>query len=149
MTTNNPNPAKITLETRQIQGIPCLACIPEQAQPCPVVFTVPGHGGTKTSLLPLAYRLAEHGLACVSFDPLYHGERADRDLFEAADPALGGFLPPDSGMDMYRVFLQVIRQCSVDIQSLIYRLGDDPRLGSLAHRRDRVFDGRLRGLRGF
>jgi uncharacterized protein len=123
-----PHPIKIQVETRKIQEVPLITCIPDQAQPCPVVFAIPGHGGSRTSLLPLAYRLAERGLACVSFDPIYHGERADRRLLEAADPALGGIYPPDSGLDVYRVFLQVIRQCSVDIQGLLTSLADDRRL---------------------
>ena len=118
----------ITLEEKTIQGIPVLLCLPERTAPCPLVFAIPGHGGNRTSLLSLAHRLAQRGLACASFDPLYHGDRAQPILFEAARPELGGIYPPDTGMDMYRVFLQVICQCSLDIQILLSALDGDPRL---------------------
>ncbi len=116
------------LETGAIAGIPILTCIPHRPHPCPLVFAIPGYGGTQTSLLSLAYRLAQRGLACVSFDPLYHGERADERQYNAADPTLGGIYPPESGMDIFRVFLQVIRQCSLDIQTLLPALSADARL---------------------
>jgi dienelactone hydrolase len=119
---------EVKLECSTSGGIPLLACIPVRSQPCPLVFAIPGYGGTKTSLLPLAYRLAQRGLACISFDPLYHGERGDERQKNAADPALGGIYPPETGMDIFRVFLLVIRQCSLDIQSLLPILSGDARL---------------------
>lgn len=118
----------VKLETGTIAGIPILTYIPHRPRPCPLVFTIPGYGGTQTSLLSLAYRLAQRGLACVSFDPLYHGERADARQYNAADPALGGIYPPECGMDTFRVFQQVIRQFSLDIQTLLPILSADARL---------------------
>ncbi len=118
----------VKLETGAVAGIPILTCIPLRPRLCPLVFAIPGYGGTKTSLISLAYRLAQRGLACVSFDPLYHGERADARQYNAADPALGGIYPPECGMDTYRVFLQVIRQCSMDIQTLLPVFSADARL---------------------
>ncbi len=127
-----------SLESSTVAGIPLLACIPQRAHPCPLVFAVPGFGGTRTSLLSLAFRLAQRGLTCVSFDPLYHGARRDERLDHAADPTFGGIYPPESGMDTYRVFLQVIRQCSLDIKTLLPILSADARL-----------DGTLVGVTGF
>jgi predicted esterase len=118
----------VKLESSTAAGIPILACIPDQPRPCPLVFAVPGFGGSKTSLLSLAYRLARRGIACISFDPLYHGDRGDERLLNAADSALGGIYPPETGMDTFRVFLQVIRQCSLDIQTLLAVVSADNRL---------------------
>jgi dienelactone hydrolase len=118
----------VALESSTLAGIPTLACIPRRPRPCPLVFALPGYGGTRTSLLSLAYGLAQRGLACISIDPLYHGQRADERQFNAADPTLGGIYPPECGMDTYRVFLQVIRQCSLDIQTLLPVLSGDARL---------------------
>jgi dienelactone hydrolase len=118
----------ITLETGQVEGIPILSCIPRQQQPCPVVFFIPGFWGNKTSGLSLAYRLARRGLACLSFDPLYHGDRYDPHTEQAADPAFGGIYPPDTGLDIGVVFFQVIRQCSLDLQTLLAALVNDARL---------------------
>ncbi len=120
--------SSILLETDTLAGIPILACLPAQRDPCPVVFAIPGYGGDRSSLLRLARRLAEAGLACVSFDPLYHGLRADPILHDAARPEMSGIYPPETGLDIYRTFLQVIRQCSLDVQTLLAALAGDARL---------------------
>lgn len=119
---------RISLETGRVDKIPYLALIPEHTEPCPVVFSVPGYGGNKVWNLSLHYRLAQRGLACISFDPLYHGERGDPRLEQAADPAYGGIYPPETGMDIYFLFLQVIRQCGLDLRTLLDHFGKDPRL---------------------
>jgi pimeloyl-ACP methyl ester carboxylesterase len=118
----------ITLETGQIEDIPLLSCIPVQQEPCPVVFFIPGFWGNKASGLSLAYRLAGRGLACISLDPLYHGDRYHPRSQQAAEPAFGGIYPPDTGLDIGFVFFQVIRQCSLDIQTLLAALANDTRL---------------------
>lgn len=118
----------ITLETGQVEGIPILSCIPRQQEPCPIVFFIPGFWGNKSSGLSLAYRLARRGLACLSLDPLYHGDRYDPRSEQAADPTFGGIYPTDTGLDLGVVFFQVIRQCSLDLQTLLAALVNDARL---------------------
>jgi hypothetical protein len=120
--------AIITLETGQVADIPILASLPTRSQPCPVVFYVCGYGGTKADGLTLAYRLAQAGMACISFDPLYHGDRYDPRLDHAADPALGGIYPPETGLDTGVAFFQVIRQAGLDIATLLRHFTGDPRL---------------------
>jgi pimeloyl-ACP methyl ester carboxylesterase len=93
-----------------------------------VVFYIPGYTASKEAGLSLAYRLARRGLACVSFDPLYHGERYDPCLEQAADPGLGGVYPPETGLDTGMAFFHVIRQCALDVHTLLARLASDARL---------------------
>jgi hypothetical protein len=93
-----------------------------------VVFYVCGFGGNKTGGLSLGYQLAQQGVACISFDPLYHGERYDPKVERAAEPALGGIYPPETGLDIGVVFFQVIRQCSLDIGRLLAYYANDTRL---------------------
>jgi hypothetical protein len=81
----------------------------------------------KETGLPLAYRLARRGVACLSFDPLYHGDRYDPRLEHAADPVLGGVYPPETGLDIGYGFFQVIEQCALDVQTLLAQLANDPR----------------------
>jgi hypothetical protein len=93
-----------------------------------VVFYVPGYGVGKETGIALGYRIAAAGAAFVAFDPLWHGERFDRRLFEAADPALGGIYPPETGLDIFATFYRVIGQCLEDVRTLLAHLADDPRL---------------------
>ncbi len=105
-----------------------LTISPEAAACCPAVFFISGYGGRKEHGLSLGYRLAERGFFFVSFDALYHGERYDRRLDHAADPALGGIYPPDSGLDTGVTFFRVIHQCLLDVETLIEHFGTDPRV---------------------
>jgi dienelactone hydrolase len=89
---------------------------------------IPGYGLPKESGLGLGYKLAQAGLCCVAIDPLWHGERFDRRLFEAADPALGGVYPPDAGLDIGVTFYTVIGQCLPDVRAVLDHLAGDPRL---------------------
>ena len=118
----------VNLEERTIAGIPSLLCLPVQPAQAPLVIVVPGFGGNKEQSLPLAYRLALRGLACLCFDPLYHGARYDTRLDHAMDAAYGGVYPPDSGLDTFLLFYQVIRQSALDVAALLARLAADERL---------------------
>lgn len=84
----------ISLHSTSVANIPVLTLIQNGAKACPVVFYVPGYGGTKESGLNLGYQLARQGFFVVSFDPLWHGERFDERLFNP-QPAL---YPPDTGL---------------------------------------------------
>ena len=118
----------IHLEEGQIAGIPALLWVPVQREPAPVVVSIPGFGGGKEQALSLAYRLAQRGLACLSFDPLHHGARADGALEHAAAPEQGAVYPPDSGLDTFLLFYRVIRQSAADVATLLAHLAGDPRL---------------------
>jgi dienelactone hydrolase len=117
----------ITLETYLIEHIPVLAIVPLGSAPCPVVFHVCGYGRDKSDGLALGYQLAQRGIACLSFDPLYHGERYDPILERAFEPERGGLYPPETGLDVFRTFLRVIRQCALDIRTLLNAFASDPR----------------------
>ena len=119
---------RIRLESGQIEQIPLLLSFPEHQQPCPLVFYIPGYTSTKEAGLSLAYRLARRGLACLCFDPLYHGARADPRLTQAADPAFGGVYPAETGLDTGILFFQIIRQCALDVGKLMAHAAGDPRL---------------------
>jgi pimeloyl-ACP methyl ester carboxylesterase len=67
-------------------------------------------------------------MACISFDPLDHGERYHRRLDHAFEPELGGIFPPETGLDIYLNFLRCIRQCSADIEALLDHFALDSRL---------------------
>jgi dienelactone hydrolase len=116
------------IEESVIDGIPLLLSLPDGADHCPVVIHCPGFGGNKELALPLAYRLAQQGLACISFDPLYHGARYDAVLDHAADPICGGVYPPDSGLDTFLLFYRVIRQSALDVATLLAHCAEYPRL---------------------
>ena len=116
------------LENETIAGIPVLLMRPDGTQRCPLVFYVPGYGQGKESGLGLGYKLAQAGCAFVTFDPLWHGERYDRRLWDAADPALGGLYPPNSGLDVWRTFCTVIGHCTEDVRTLLARFAGDERL---------------------
>lgn len=116
------------LENETIAGIPVLLMRPDGTQRCPLVFYVPGYGQGKESGLGLGYKLAQAGCAFVTFDPLWHGERYDRRLWDAADPALGGLYPPNSGLDVWRTFCTVIGHCTEDVRTLLAHYAGDERL---------------------
>lgn len=118
----------LRVETQRIGEIPTLLAIPAGAQRCPIVFVVPGYGSGKESCLSLAYRLAERRIACIGFDPIQHGERHDRRLFQAHEPELGGIFPQETGLDIYSNFLRCIRQSSLDIATLMEHFASDPQL---------------------
>lgn len=115
--------AEILLETLTIEGIPVLRCLPPSAKNTPVVFFVPGFARTKADGLSLAVRLAQNGIACVSIDPLYHGDRYDPVLEHPENPV---YLP-EMGLDVYLQFLRVIRQSSLDVRTLLAALVGDSR----------------------
>lgn len=116
----------ILLVSQTIQNIPTLLLKPGQTENCPVIFFIPGYRGKKEHGLSLGYKLAQQGFLFVSFDPLYHGERYDPILDNAADPAFGGIYPPDMGMDTGFVMYNVIRQCLEDTRFLIHHLESEP-----------------------
>ncbi len=118
----------LTIETLRVREIPTLLALPSGANRCPVVFMVPGYGATKEVSLSLAYRLAGRGIACISFDPLHHGERYDPHLDRAFEPELGGIFPPETGLDIYLNFLRCIGQSSADIATVMEHLAGDVRL---------------------
>jgi dienelactone hydrolase len=114
----------ILFETRQVEDIPITACFPAVDAPCPVVFYVPGYSGTKKDGLSINFQLAQQGIACIAFDPLYHGARYDVRLERPPD----GVYLPEMGLDIFIQFLQVIRQSALDIQELMTYLSQDSRL---------------------
>lgn len=118
---------RIIIESRTITSIPVLTLLPEDAQGARVIFYIPGYGWGKESGLSLGYRLAQNGLIFVSLDPLFHGERYQKQLDHAADPELGGIYPPETGLDTGRVFFRAIAHCLEDIKTLIEYFADDPR----------------------
>jgi dienelactone hydrolase len=119
---------RIVLETQTIAGIPYLTILPQSDRRLPVVFYIPGYGLPKESGLSLGYKLAQAGLCCVAIDPLWHGERFDRRLFEAADTAFGGVYPPDAGLDIGITFYTVIGQSLPDVRTVLAHLAGDARL---------------------
>ena len=120
--------ARILLETQTVAGIPVLLLLPEGAQRLPLVFYIPGYGQGKESGLHLGYQLVRAGCAVAAIDPLLHGERSDRRLWDAADPALGGVYPPDSGLDIWLTFCTVIGACLEDARTLLAHFAGDDRL---------------------
>lgn len=127
------NPMENTIQNLQLEriaisGIPTLMLAPSNAQGCPVIFFVPGYGGTKEAGLRIGYQLAQHGFFFLSFDPLFHGERYERQLDHASDPALGGIYSPDMGLDTCMTMFKVVHQCLADTRTLIEHLTPDPRV---------------------
>jgi dienelactone hydrolase len=116
------------VETAAISGIPVLIMLPDGAQRCPLVFYIPGYGLGKESGLSLGCKLAQAGCAFIAIDPLWHGERYDPRLSQAADPALGGIYPPDMGMDIGRTFFTVIGHCLDDVRTLLAHFAGDERV---------------------
>jgi dienelactone hydrolase len=119
--------ARVVIETWATADIPCLSVLPDSDTPLPVVFYIPGYGLPKESGLGLGYKLAQAGLGFVAIDPLWHGARFDRRLFEAADPAWGGVYPPEAGLDIGIIFYTVINQCLLDVRAVLAHLAGDPR----------------------
>ena len=116
----------ISLDTTTIHDIPVLSLAPDGTRRCPAIFFVPGFGGRKEDGLSLGYRLARRGLFVASFDPWLHGERYDARLAHAADRDRGGIYPPETGLDTFLLFLRVIYQCQIDVQTLIAHYAADP-----------------------
>ncbi len=119
---------ELTIETLHAGEIPTLLALPAGAHACPLVVFVPGYGATKEVGLSLAYRLGRRGMACISFDPLHHGERYDPHLDRAFEPELGGIFPREAGLDIYLNFLRCIRQSSADIATILDYFATDERL---------------------
>jgi uncharacterized protein len=120
--------ARIVIDTQTVAGIPVLAILPETEQRLPLVFYVPGYTSAKESGLNLGYKLAQRGCCFVAFDPLFHGERFDPQLYDAADPALGGIYPPETGLDVGATFYRVIGQCLADVRTLLDHFAADGRV---------------------
>lgn len=118
---------QLALETCMIGEIPLLTIAPAHADRCPVVFFIPGYGGTKIEALRLGYQLAARGCFVVSIDPWLHGDRYATQLDQAADPAFGGIYPPGTGLDTGVLFFQVIHRCLTDVAALIAHFTTDPR----------------------
>jgi dienelactone hydrolase len=118
---------RIVIESQTVGGIPLLAVFPAEAQRVPLVFFIPGYGASRESGLSIAYRLAQGGCGCMAIDPLYHGARFDPRLFNAADKALGGIYPPETGLDIGITFYTVIRQCLADVRTLLAHFAADTR----------------------
>ena len=118
---------KLLLETMTVGEVPLLTIAPANAVHCPMIFFIPGYGGNKTDGLRLGYPLAQRGFFVVSIDPWLHGDRYAARLDHAADPALGGVYPPETGLDTGLVFFAVIQHCLTDVQQLIDHFQTDPR----------------------
>ena len=116
----------ISLGATVVHDIPVLSLAPDEAQGCPAVFFIPGFGGRKEDGLGLGYRLARRGFFVASFDSWLHGERYDARLAHAADRDRGGIYPPETGLDTFLLFLRVIYQCQIDVQTLIAHYAADP-----------------------
>lgn len=101
-----------------------MLCLPIQAESVPVVFFIPGMWRTKADGLSLGVQLAQRGIACVSIDPVDHGDRFHPRVKEIANPV---YLP-EMGLDMFLQFLRVIRQSALDVGTLLTALAGDPRL---------------------
>lgn len=119
---------QVLLESTVVAEIPVLTLAPLAAAHCPLIFFVPGYGGTKEVGLSLGYRLAAQGFFVVSFDPWLHGARYARRLDHAADPEAGGIYPPATGLDTGFTFFQVIDHCLRDVQTLLKHYSSDARV---------------------
>lgn len=120
--------ANLSLDTTIVGDIPVLTLAPAGAERAPVVFFVCGYGGNKEAGLPLGHQLAQAGFFFVAFDPLYHGARYDPRLDRAAEPAMGGVYPPETGLDTGVTLYRVIHQCLLDVQALRAHYAGDPRV---------------------
>ena len=114
----------VSIEARTIETIPALIIRPATADRAPVVCFIPGMWRTKTDGLALGVRLAQHGIACVSIDPVDHGDRYDERVERIDHPVY----PFDTGLDMFVQFLRVIQQSALDVGTLLRALASDPHL---------------------
>lgn len=119
--------SSICVDERSIAGIPLLVVAPEVARPVPVVFFVPGYGGSKEHGLPQAIALARQGVACVSLDPPDHGARDSGGLAQAADPACAVY-PPETGLDVWLHFMRTIARTISELSLLREAMAADPRM---------------------
>lgn len=117
----------VQIETDTVQAIPVLTFAPQPAGRCPTILFIPGYGGCKEDGLRLGHQLAEAGFFVISFDPWLHGARSDPLREHAADAALGGVYPPESGLDTGVVFFRVIHQCLHDARTLLEHYAGDAR----------------------
>jgi pimeloyl-ACP methyl ester carboxylesterase len=113
----------VRIEMRTIEAIPAMMCIPVRSERSPVAFFIPGYWRTKTDGLSLGFQLGQQGVACVSFDPMYHGDRYD----PRVEPAKEGVYLPEMGLDTFLQFLRVIRQSALDVGTLLNHLANDTR----------------------
>jgi pimeloyl-ACP methyl ester carboxylesterase len=84
----------------------------------------PRHVAHQSRWLSLGVQLARRGVACISIDPVDHGDRYHPRVKEIANPV---YLP-EMGVDMFLQFLRVIRQSAQDVGALLAALEGDPRL---------------------
>jgi dienelactone hydrolase len=118
---------KMHLETELIQTIPVLTFTPAATHHCPVVFFIPGFGGTKEDGLRLGYYLAEAGCFGISFDPWLQGQRQAGQTEAATQPAENGTYPAGTGLDTFLLFYRVIHRCLADLQTLLAHYTPDTR----------------------
>ncbi len=114
----------VTIEASVIDSIPLLLIAPRPAEQVPVVFYIPGMWRSKSDGLALGVRLAQRGIACVSIDPVDHGDRYDARVERIDHPVY----PLDTGLDMFVQFLRVIQQSALDVETLLSALATDARL---------------------
>lgn len=119
---------RLTIEIGVLENIPVLMCIPESTQPSPLVFYIPGYTSQKEDGLSMAYKLGQRGIASICIDPLYHGDRYDARIVDGALSAYNGIYPPESGLDIFMIFMQVIKQSAQDIQTLLDVLANNTRI---------------------
>ncbi len=114
----------VTVKSCVIETIPVLLIAPRQADRAPVVFYIPGMWRTKSDGLALSVRLAQQGIACVSLDPVDHGDRYDPRIEHIDHP----IYPLETGLDMFIQFLRVIQQSALDVGTLLAALATRPQL---------------------
>lgn len=115
---------QILVEQGQVKGIPTLTMARADQRAAPVIIWTPGYSAGKAQGLTLGYKLASAGFHFVAYDPIHHGARADGTLFPPAEACV---YPPETGLDTWLVFCQVIAQCLVDMRTLLEALGNDDR----------------------
>ena len=124
--------SRIVIETCMVEKIPVLTMSQEGIKQKPILFYIPGYGGRKESGIPFGYLAAQKDFLWISFDPLYHGERYHPILDRASEAEFGGLYPPETGLDMGRVFYQVIRHCLDDVTLLLDHFSKDARADQCA-----------------
>lgn len=117
---------KTLITTSFVDEIPVLTVSTDDTHRKPVIVHIPGYGGNKEDGIPFGYFAAQMGFLWISFDPLYHGERYNPILDRAFEPEFGGLYPPESGLDIGRVFYQVIHHCLEDVMRILDHFSKDP-----------------------
>jgi pimeloyl-ACP methyl ester carboxylesterase len=118
----------ITIEQYRVGEIPILAMHKAGAESCPLVFFLHGFTGDKREGLPLGYELANKGFYFVAFDAFMHGERLDDHLDAVLSGTANNVYPVDSGLDAYCLMHEIILHTHNDINLLIDKLKNDPRV---------------------